>query len=404
MKKLTKKQYGIIALSIVAIVLLTIFGVTTIQNITKKSQQQSNIEQVSVEEQGNKTVQNSIKIVELSGTWREMGQQYGRLMKSELQDIYTFTENIANASEKNQSSAKKTVEQDIAQCPYYLKEFFAGAAQTSGLTEYQLHVANSVERIAGLPQCSAAAVWGDYAAGNLIMGRNYDYSDDFKKMKDNVAVTVYHPADGSLAVATIGYVGEIYAVNAINEEGFFMELNNGKTSANVKSPNSRITGTTLLFDMMFETDDFEYMDRFFNTELCASSYIINVVNSKEAGSYEWCPTGVKRGDGVLPEGLLVSTNHYANPDWEFPVPTDDTSWQSITRRDNLINLCEESKGSIDADKMMQIIDTSVENGGAENELTVYQLVVEPETLTIWMQVKGGNGWTKIELESILNNK
>ena len=240
--------------------------------------------------------------------------------------------------------------------------------------------------------------WNDYAADSLIIGRNYDYSEAFALLKDDIAVTVYHPADGALATATIGYVGEIYAVNGMNEKGVFLELNNGKPSANIKSPDARVTGTTMLFSVLFEADDLDDLDLFFNTVNCSSSYIINVADSREGRSYEWCPIGVKRLDG---DGLLVSTNYYLHPDWLFATPSDAASWEGLTRRANLLSLCEAEKGKLDEDAMMHIIETTEENGGAMNALTVYQLVVEPETLTLWLQIVGGSAWTEIDLGSFL---
>ena len=65
-----------------------------------------------------------------------------------------------------------------------------GAAETSGLTVAQLQAVNAVERIGGLPKCSAAFCWGEYTDGPLVIGRNYDYSDAFALLKDDVAVTV----------------------------------------------------------------------------------------------------------------------------------------------------------------------------------------------------------------------
>ncbi len=258
-----------------------------------------------------------------------------------------------------------------------------------------------MERIGGLPKCSAVFCWDDYAAGPLVIGRNYDYSDAFALLKDDVAVTVYHPADGSLAVATVGYVGEIYAVNGLNEKGIFMELNNGKPSANIKSPDSRITGTTMLFSALFEIDELEDWDLFFSTVNCSSSYIINVADSRLARSYEWCPVGFKPGGSDLPDGLLVSTNYYVNPEWLFALPSDEASWQGLTRRNNLIALSEKAKGGIDAQKMLDIIETSVEDGGAMDELTVFQMVVVPESRNLWIRVIGGSGWTQIDLSGFL---
>ena len=353
--------------------------------------------------QGRKVKNGCVSVVDLRGTWREMGRQYGKLMESELRDVYAFTELIIEAQVGNANKADSIVNMQARQTPYRILEFFEGAAETSGFSVDQLQQINAVERIAGLPRCSAAAVWGDYAASSLVFGRNYDYADVFAELYDDVAVTVYHPADGALAAATVGYVGEIYAVNALNEKGIFLELNNGKPSARISSPNDRVTGTTMLFSSLFECDELDDLELFFNTVNCSSSYIINAADSSRAVSYEWCPTGVKHGEQSLPDGLLVSTNHYVNPEWEYPVPTDETSWDALTRRDNLISLCEAEKGSIDVPAMQRIIDTAEQDGGARNELTVYQIVAVPETLTLWVRVIHAPepAWEKIELSGFL---
>ena len=354
--------------------------------------------------QGRKTMHGPVSVVELSGTWREMGRQYGTLMLSELRDVYAFTELIIEAQIGNAAKAESIIRTQAEQTPYRICEFLEGAAETSGFTVDQLQQINAVERIAGLPRCSAAMVWGDYSAGSsVVVGRNYDYSDVFSELYDDVAVTVYHPADGALATATIGYVGEIYAVNGINEKGVFLELNNGKPSARVSSPDARVTGTTMLFSALFECDELDDLELFFNTVNCSSSYIINTADADRAMSFEWCPVGVRHGEQTLPDGLLVSTNYYVNPDWEFPVPTDEDSWQALTRRSNLIALCEAEKGRIDVEAMQRIIDVAEEDGGARNELTVYQIVAEPETLTVWVRVVHAPrpGWEKIELAGLL---
>ena len=353
-------------------------------------------------EMGSKVSMNGVSVVDLYGSWYEMGRQYGALLKDELDEVWEFVRTIIQYSIGNAEKADSIVAMQTAQTPYRISEFMRGAAETSGLTFAQLQAVNAVERIGGLPQCSAVFCWDDYAAGPLVIGRNYDYSEAFALLKDDVAVTVYHPADGSLAVATVGYVGEIYAVNGLNEKGIFMELNNGKPSANIKSPDNRITGTTMLFSALFEIDELVDWDLFFSTVNCSSSYIINVADSHSARSYEWCPVGFKLGGSDLPEGLLVSTNYYVNPEWLFAVPSDTASWQGLTRRNNLIALSENAKGEIDESKMLGIIETPYENGGAMNELTVFQMVVVPETKMLWLRVVGGSGWTQINLSGFLH--
>ena len=48
---------------------------------------------------------------------------------------------------------------------------------------------------------------------------------------------------------------------------------------------------------------------------------------------------------------------------------------------------------------MWIIETPIEDGGAADELTVYQLVVVPESRMVWMRVIGGSDWTAVDLGS-----
>jgi len=182
-----------------------------------------------------------------------------------------------------------------------------------------------------------------------------------------------------------------------------LELNNGKPSANVKSPNKRVTGTTMLFESLFEADELSDMEFFFNTVNCSSSYIINVADENKGQSFEWCPIGVLHGEKTLPDGLLASTNYYVNPNWQFDVPTEEKSWLGQIRRNNLIDLCEKNKGKIDEKKMMEIINKTVEEGGAKNELTVYQMVVVPRERRLWLQITGGSEWTPVDLDSFFKS-
>lgn len=82
---------------------------------------------------------------------------------------------------------------------------------TSGLTVAQPQAVNAVERIGGFPHCSAAMARGDYASDALVVGRNYDDSDAFALLKDDVAVTVCQmvvvPRDLTLWLRVVGGTG-----------------------------------------------------------------------------------------------------------------------------------------------------------------------------------------------------
>ena len=154
---------------------------------------------------------------------------------------------------------------------------------------------------------------------------------------------------------------------------------------------------------MFDADDLNDIDLFFNTSNSSSSSIINVADSQKGVSYEWCPIGVKHGESENPEGVLVSTNYYLNTEWDFPVPSDADSWNAISRRENLLKLLEDKKGSVDVAAMQAIIATPFEEGGAMLDLTVYQLVVVPETLELWIRVIDveDDGWHSVKLAELL---
>ena len=61
-----------------------------------------------------------------------------------------------------------------------------------------------------------------------------------------------------------------------------------------------------------------------------------------------------------------------------------------------------SQGQIDDRAMLEIIGTPLKDGGAMNELTVFQMVMVPETGMLWLRVIGGAGWTQIDLSGFLH--
>lgn len=387
----------IIALLLTVTLLLTITAASLAEAVTP-ADTEANFEG------GCRVTKNRIAIVDLYGTWHEMGRQYGALMAEELANVAALCEEVIAGGENNAASAEKTLNTQRGQMPYTIRSFFAGMEETSGLTMYQLECANAVERIAGLPHCSFAAAWDDYAAGDLVIGRNYDYGEIFQRLDHEVVITVYHPADGAMAVATIGYAGEIYAVNGMNEAGIFLELNNGTFSSKLKSPDMRITGTTQLLTMLFEADSLPLLDLYFNSTKNSSAYIINAADSETVHSYEWCTIGVERGDGLDMDGVFASTNHYVSPDWTFEAPDEEASLHTSQRRANLYALCEANKGAIDPEKMMEIINTRVEDGGAANQLTVYQLVAVPATRMMWVKMIDQTEWTAFDLSAFFASR
>lgn len=362
----------------------------------------------TMETRENKDTKGGIEVVSLSGSWREMGRQYGRQVSAHLHHVYDFmmrkisgdasqTDPVVSqpASEKA-AAVREMADRLVARYPHQFREFFRGTAETSGLSYSQLTLINAVEYTEGF-YCSGIAVWGDYSKdGRLVYGRNYD-GRSFAPIAQDLLVTVFHPADGSIPTAIVGYAGELYAVNAFNRAGLFLELNNSMPSAGSEFDFERFSGTASLLEMMFQAEDLDYVDAFFQTHRGFASFLIGVADSRQARVYEWCAQGMKRSDHLMPEGLAVLTNHYVHPDWPFAIPSDADSWNSISRRAHLLALAEASKGDIDAEGMCRIVSMPFEEGGPQLDLTLYQMVFEPAGAMLRFRVGGSSTWTLIDL-------
>lgn len=336
-----------------------------------------------------------IDIVSLYGTWYQMGRQYGELNRDKMLDVLDYIDlELAGRTERI-DSATAIAERLYSASPQYLKEFFDGVGKASGISLERVKLCNAVEYVEDCFFCSFMAVWDTFSGGKLVAGRNYDaYS--FDEIGRDIIVTVFHPDDG-IAVAIVGYAGELYCVNGFNERGVFIELNNGMPSAGTDIHWELCPSTSRLLELLFKTETMDDVETFFRTTQSFASFIIGVCNKDEARIYEWCYDGMKRGDYAVPRGLAVSTNHYINEDWDYDTPTDESSWNSITRRTNLLEMANAHKGSINAEKMKEMMTVPIENGGAFQNLTRYQIVAVPDDYTLYIHVPCVGKWSEINL-------
>lgn len=352
-------------------------------------------EKMATDDNGHLYDNGGIAVIDLHGSWYAMGRQYGLLAKGRMDDVLCYLDRKIGPEPEKMASATDIADRLYSKYPKHLKDFFDGVVATSGLSLDKVKMCNAVEYVEGVFMCSAMAVWSDFADGKLVFGRNYD-AVNYSDIDRDVVVTVYHPAEGN-AVATVGYAGELYCVNGFSSSGLFVELNNGMPSAGADIDWSLCPSTTTLFDMLFSARNLDDVDAFFRNTASFASFIIGVADKDQARSYEWCSEGVRRGDVTTEPGLMISTNHYVNDGWTFTVPSDADSWNSITRRRNLAEMAMQNKGHIDADKMMEIMSTPIENGGPKHNLTRYQIVAVPEDMTLYIYVPCNGKWTKVSL-------
>ena len=336
-----------------------------------------------------------IAVLNLYGTWYQMGCQYGVLARSRMEDVLCYLDRKLTERGDKREEAADIAEKLYSGYPSHLKSFLKGVDETSGLGFDRVKLCNAAEYVEGLFLCSAMAVWSDYGTGKLVFGRNYD-AVNYSEICRDIVVTVFHPEEG-IPAATVGYAGEFYCVNGINACGLFLELNNGMPSAGEEIHWELCPSTTSLFNLLFNARTMDDVDRFFNDTRSFSSFIIGVADSREARSYEWCYDGVRRGDRCLDTGLMASANHYVNPAWKFPETDDAHSWNSLSRYRNILDMAERNKGEIGVERMKELMSESIENGGPRHKFTRYQIVAVPEELCLHICLPCYGRWSEIRM-------
>ncbi len=345
---------------------------------------------------GNVRYADGVKVVNLYGTWHRMGCQYGRLNRKEMLDVLGYIDSKLAGRVEKADSAAAVAERLYAASPQYIKEFFDGVSETSDIGLERVKLCNAVEYAEGSFFCSFMAARGEYSGGKLVAGRNYD-AVSFGEIDKDIIVTVFHP-DCGMAVAIVGYAGEIYCVNGFNEKGFFLELNNGMPSAGWDIHWDLCPSTCRLLELLLKAETMDEVDSFFNTTQSSASFVIGVCNKDEARIYEWCHEGVNRGDSADCGGVVASANHYVSKKWDYALPNDESSWNSITRRANLLKMAEKYKGGIDVETMEEIMSAPLEDGGPFHNLTRYQIVAVPADYTLYIHVPCLGRWSEVNLK------
>lgn len=360
---------------------------------------------VSTFEGGSLYKSGMLNVLDLRGTYRQMGRQYGYLLKDQLNDLYRIAieEYFIGKKGLSYETLNDTATALFNLYPNRFKEVIYGMAETSGMSTDKHILLNGLELYGMISGCSAIAAWGDYTKGGpLIFGRNYDWFDSYKEFAKYLTVTVLN-VDSGIPCAIVTFAGIIYATTGINKEGLFLELNNGLPSGGELSYSNRVPAIINLLAFLLDYSTMEQLNAAFNSTRSNFTFIISVADDNCAYSFEWPPFDVRRRTGEV-KGLLVATNHFVNPAWGMAL-FENTGFKTVERRKNLLLLGHKNKGKMNAGKMMDILDISMNEGGAtwpagEKIQTVYQVIAIPGELKLWLKVPGFQNWTSVDLAPI----
>jgi hypothetical protein len=344
-------------------------------------------------------------VIVLTGSFRQMGRQYGGLMKSELSEEYTFILDTLTRRGYKQEEIRQIGRDIPAYYPQRVKEVFFGMSETSGLTPDDIAVIwyGAIFQLMATPpvpaSCSYLATWGDYTTdGSVVVSRNWDLDDSVLPYTKWYVLAVYRPSDGSNSVATWSPAG-MRPETFMNSKGLFIaDDNSGLGDA---APETRPEFITEFFRFMLDYSDLKGLDAAIRGTSPDVAWIVDVAGPDGAYVYEKMTNKTRQRTG---DGVIAAANHFVDPAWNLSAPPE----HSLSRYNNLLRQAGEAKGSIDAKRMMQIRDVCLENGGSmfcHSELfgnkysSNHQVVFVPASRTLWMKVMDKD-WQNVELRPL----
>ena len=369
-----------------------------------------------------------IKIVVLSGTFNEMGKQYGALLGDKISALYETAINEAFIKKGlfTQEELDAFADNTFKTMPMRQKELVRGMAQASGITRQKIILAGDVVMVQVLARkkyggnvtsCSSAAAWGKYTVdGKVLTARNYDFPDLFRSLvKDYGLIVVYKPSDGSNSVAGVGITGGISFIDALTDKGIYVEVNNGVDSAGFVLFNSRTQAMAQLMNLLFDADDAQEFYNLASGTRFSYSFILMVADVSSASIYEIAPWDMRKRE-AKDVTAIAAANQFDDPSWGILSLPSPAVWYSSLRESIMLNFAKSGPaGGADEKYMMSVLDIpffnedgSLGKGAAvlkknpkDDEVTVWQVITRPADLKMWVRMPTLTGWVFVDLKKWL---
>ncbi|MBP1710842.1 MAG: hypothetical protein H6Q49_1044 [Deltaproteobacteria bacterium] len=352
-----------------------------------------------------------IKVIRLSGSFQEMGRQYGYLLKTDLQNYYQniIVDYLMGVKGMSYNELVAGAEESYANALADTRKFMQGIVKTSGLTLTQIQLINN-SMLEVIAACSAVVGWGQHTGyGPLVIGRNWDMNTgSLDKLKDYMMVVVYNPPTGN-SVADINYMGQFqYFQTAINDKRLWIDMQNGSLSSTL-TDNTKQDPNSAIFQFLRSASTMDQLDTLFMAGAASASFIMTAADPNVAYSYFWCTQGTYRFSENNQSGLLATANHFVEyPEtWTINTLSSDPATQMYTelRRNNWLALANSPVfyGNLTDETMKTMLGYTIENGGGSFPAsgyaaeTIYQIVAVPRDLRLWIRLPKYFGWEKIEL-------
>lgn len=358
-----------------------------------------------------------IDVLNLHGSYLQMGQQYGRLERVKLQGFYLrlYALLIIHGHLPYNVLYQTIALRLYQEYPMRFQQIIRGMSETSGLSLKQEIFLNAFEYTLwklkrsniSLPGCSFISASSAYTkGGGLILGRNYDYFRGLNPIRALLSMVVFHPNSGDNTVALISYLGTLNATTLLNNKGLFLELNSAYPSGLLLKDHGvthwdRMYTPIDLFAMMLDAPNMHNLKLQLHSYRSNNDFIINVANKQAAYSYEWSLNNIKQAQSSKTSGLIVSTNHFVDPAWHISKTTN--LFRTKERRQHLLAKAKKHKGGLTIPLMQKILNIPINQGGALAPDTVFQVIARPRDNTVWLKIpEVQSTWAKINLKTYFN--
>ena len=163
-------------------------------------------------------VQERIPVVRLSGSWREIGRQHGRLLRPQIDYLYREYFEALAVPAVGRDALTKWAKECEPFLPDHVREELHGLAEGLDATyERALLVNCMVDRLQTV-FCSTVAVAGTAAVdGEVYLGRNLDFPG--RNILHRMTVVFRIEPDEGPALVTVGWPGIVGMLSGMNEHG-----------------------------------------------------------------------------------------------------------------------------------------------------------------------------------------
>lgn len=354
----------------------------------------------------------------LKGTYKEMGAQYGELMKDEMQNAYDLI--IQPQVKKGiitPEVAKKWTGRAMNSFSIRNKDFYEGLQQGTGWPMEKIGILDQVtefgifqSKMHSFAGCTSIMAWDTASKdANVYIGRNMDWSATYSDIAQ--VLTVVNPTDGGYRYANLGWPGMITLYTGINEYGLYIDLHDGSSMGGSVVFEDRAPFMNALADILSETKSLDAAISRLNASRTSVGLILSLADGQSGASMEcasWGDHRVRRSDG----DTQVVVNTFLNPDWG--IHKRDTVSHSLERYNNMKARLAESSGDIDAKKVRDLMDIPIfnkdgslkENGGCtkptkqDADQTTHQMVTDIAQRKVWLKVPNPKyyaDWEEVDL-------